>query len=303
LDQWFPGSKFILTIRDSDSWIRSVKKHFRGRRIAAQQWIYGVSGVTGNESVYIKRFQQHNGDVVNYFRDRPGDLLIMDITKGDGWEKLCPFLGKDQPPFDFPLANIAAERSQNWVRRGRRFLSRKIDPDYDPSTKAGVPSGFLRDILHYYFSSLDDLWSRIEQLLDEQYYECEAGYKTSLHEVLLYQATETHNRYQWLTGGNEILDPLALSIKYPTREALHRFWKETCFFLRWHAARLEDNDFYARVPGRQEAVREVYLHLMDAGARHSGEIRRRLQDFSISLEEQSVMSFFYDEDKHHYSLL
>jgi len=29
--------------------------------------------------------------VLEYFKDRPQDLLILDVTAGDGWEKLCPF--------------------------------------------------------------------------------------------------------------------------------------------------------------------------------------------------------------------
>ncbi len=42
LDQWFPGSKFILTVRESDPWVRSVRKHFKKHRIQAHEWIYGV---------------------------------------------------------------------------------------------------------------------------------------------------------------------------------------------------------------------------------------------------------------------
>lgn len=79
-----------------------------------------------------------------------------------------------------------------------------------------------------------------------------------------------------------------------------QFWKESCFFLRRHAALLTDDDFYARIPGSLEAVREVYIHLLDFGAQQSGEIRRRLQDFGIYIGEENVMSFFYDETKYHH---
>lgn len=300
LDQWFPGSKFILTTRSSDAWIRSVKKHFKGHRIPAHEWIYGVSTALGNGSTYIQRFQEHNRAVLEYFQNRPDDLLVMNIPKGDGWEKLCPFLRVERPPFDFPAANAAAERSKNWIRRGRRFLSRKIDPDYDPSVEWGVPSAFLRDILHYHISGVENLWSGVEQLSEEQYRDSEPGHTNSVREILLCQVAEVHNGYQRLTGGSEFLDPITLSIKCPARNDLKQFWKETCFFLRRHAAYLADDDFYACIPGRLEAVREVYIHLMDFSARQSGEIHRRLQDFGICIQEQTVMSFFYDEIKYHH---
>jgi hypothetical protein len=115
------------------------------------------------------------------------------------------------------------------------------------------------------------------------------------------QVAEEHNWYQELTGGSEILDPTTLITKFSSREDLFRLWKRNCFLLRQHAACLTDDDFYARIPGRQEAVREVYLHLMDFGAEQGAEIRCRLQDFGVSVEEQTVINFFYDEIKHHYS--
>ena len=41
LDQMYPGSKFILTIRDADSWYTSVSKHIGDLRAAHHEWIYG----------------------------------------------------------------------------------------------------------------------------------------------------------------------------------------------------------------------------------------------------------------------
>jgi hypothetical protein len=300
LDGWFPGSKFILTVRAPDLWMRSVKKHFKRHRIAAHEWIYGVATAAGNESTYLQRFQQHNRKVVEYFQNRPDDLLVMDITKGDGWETLCPFLGRDRPSFEFPTANAAAERSENWVKRGRRFISRRINPDQDPSMEWGVPSAFLRDVLHYHLSKLENLWGGIELLNEEQYCESEPDHKNSIREIWLCQVAEMHNWYQRLTGGNESMDSIILSKKYLRRAELKQFWQETGFLLRRHAAHLADDDFYARVPARQEAIREVYLHLMDRGAQRSDEIRRRLGAFGICIEEQTVMSFFYNEIKCHH---
>ena len=59
--------------------------------------------------IYVDRYKNHNREVNEYFKDRPDDLLVMDVTAGDGWEKLCPFLGVDIPDIDFPPANKAKD--------------------------------------------------------------------------------------------------------------------------------------------------------------------------------------------------
>jgi hypothetical protein len=73
-------------------------------------WIYGVGCPEGNEDIYLNRYEQHNQEVIDYFRDRPDDLLILDLAKGDGWEQLCAFLGADIPNEPFPHANKARNR-------------------------------------------------------------------------------------------------------------------------------------------------------------------------------------------------
>ena len=110
LDVKFPDSKFILTLRDPESWIKSQIKYFGRNETSMRKWIYGVGCPEGNENVYLKRFKDHNQEVVTYFRGRPQDLLILDLAKGDGWEKLCPFLGVDIQNIPFPHANKASNR-------------------------------------------------------------------------------------------------------------------------------------------------------------------------------------------------
>ncbi|TWT78412.1 hypothetical protein Pla123a_12030 [Posidoniimonas polymericola] len=110
LDMRFPASKFILTIRRPEAWIRSQVKHFGRDVTPMRQWIYGVGCPEGNEPVYTKRFQDHNDEVIEYFKDRPHDLLVLDLAEGDGWEKLCPFLGARIPRKAFPHANKARDR-------------------------------------------------------------------------------------------------------------------------------------------------------------------------------------------------
>ncbi len=104
----YPGSKFILTVRPPDKWIKSVVNHFGTKDTPMRKWIYGVGHPVGNEEIYLNRYQNHIREVKRYFKYRSEDLLVLNITEGDGWQKLCPFLGKQIPGLEFPHANKGA---------------------------------------------------------------------------------------------------------------------------------------------------------------------------------------------------
>ena len=120
LDEAFPGSKFVLTVRDADEWWTSLLRHFGGKSTEMRTWIYGVGDPTGHESLYKKRYDAHNASVVEYFTDRPDDLLVLAITEGDGWDRLCPFLGEPVPDVPFPH-RIPRANDQLGSRIGRRL--------------------------------------------------------------------------------------------------------------------------------------------------------------------------------------
>ncbi|MHA1337445.1 MAG: sulfotransferase family protein, partial [Promethearchaeota archaeon] len=110
LDKEYPNSKFILTIRDIDSWLKSCKLHFsrvekNNIKSEIRKLIYGVNG--WDEESFKKAYHKHFDDVKNYFKNRPEDLLILNIIKGEGWEKLCKFLCKKIPNKPFPHKNIS----------------------------------------------------------------------------------------------------------------------------------------------------------------------------------------------------
>ena len=126
LDSRFPGSKFILTLRSPEAWILSQVRHFGSRETPMRSWIYGEGCPKGNEQLYVARFERHNHEVIGYFSGRSTDLLIMDLSKGDGWDKLCPFLGFDLPANTFPHANKAENRRKN-NSPARRLLRRVED--------------------------------------------------------------------------------------------------------------------------------------------------------------------------------
>lgn len=112
LDAWYPGSRFVLTVRETEAWYASALRHFGALSTPMRRLIYGEAhgAPKDNRAVWIRRYETHNAEVMAYFRDRPESLLVLRITEGEGWEKLCPFLGKRLRKRAFPHAN--AERSE-----------------------------------------------------------------------------------------------------------------------------------------------------------------------------------------------
>lgn len=112
LDRRYPGSKFILTVRDMDGWLQSCKKQFSARHAAKQSDannrlfvdLYGTA--VFDEAQFRAGYRRFVEGVMLHFKDRPGDLLVLDISAGQGWAELCAFLGKPEPGLAFPKTNV-----------------------------------------------------------------------------------------------------------------------------------------------------------------------------------------------------
>lgn len=120
----FPNSRFILSTRPLDSWLESYDRHrtrhlratgfdeFRRRLTTAPQNGYllrpalsEVSLLCGHPDPLTAR-QAWEARVDAFFQgDRARRLLVFDAFSGDGWDKLCGFLGRDAPPTPFPWEN------------------------------------------------------------------------------------------------------------------------------------------------------------------------------------------------------
>lgn len=101
LDERFPGSKFIQTVREESQWLASAVRYYGESHSELRQWIYGAGSPIGNEDAYLRRFRLHNDAVRAYFAARPGQLLVADWTTA-GWETLAEFLGREVPSGPFP---------------------------------------------------------------------------------------------------------------------------------------------------------------------------------------------------------
>ena len=99
----YPNSKYILTIRDSDSLIKSNRNFYKN-----SPW----EGLSEPLEEGIKEYEKRNKQIIQYFKNRPSQLLILDIVKGDNWEHLCKFLDKPIPKKPFPHKNIGKYKNK-----------------------------------------------------------------------------------------------------------------------------------------------------------------------------------------------
>ena len=90
LDKAYPGSKFILTIRDEQKWLRSVEKLWNPE-YNPTRWQWDVWPISNrlHKAMYgrtdfeprtmLETYRRHNAEVQKYFASRPRDLLIMNM--------------------------------------------------------------------------------------------------------------------------------------------------------------------------------------------------------------------------------
>lgn len=107
LDNKFPNSKFILTTREENKWLKSVLNYFKDYETEIRAIIYGEASPIGNEELYLNRYHRHNAEVKEYFKNRSDDLLVIDLAEQKEWNELCHFLKRPIPKENFPHENKA----------------------------------------------------------------------------------------------------------------------------------------------------------------------------------------------------
>lgn len=131
LDAMFPGSKFILTVRDPDAWYESLvsfhkkvfgfastnelsREFWRGSKYLHENYTFEqerrlVTKVSDGKIIEewdlqydrknrIEEFNARNNEIIRYFRDRPSDLLCLDLKEELDTSRICSFLelGEDK---------------------------------------------------------------------------------------------------------------------------------------------------------------------------------------------------------------
>lgn len=132
LDRRYPSSKFVLTVRDREGWLESCRRFFAGRDNGGDRFYrdvqlaaYGCVAFSETRFRYVH--ETHRRNVEWYFRERPDDLLVLDLFAGDGWPELCRFLGRDVPAASFP--NVKPGYDPDGARRDAsrwRALLRRV---------------------------------------------------------------------------------------------------------------------------------------------------------------------------------
>ena len=114
LDKKFPDSKFVLTMRDKDSWLKSIRDHFARRPASTlNDWgkknrkeLYG--SLIADECDFSAVFDAHRKEVFAYFKDREDDLLVLNLESDTKWIHLCHFFGQmavDENVVPYPVSN------------------------------------------------------------------------------------------------------------------------------------------------------------------------------------------------------
>lgn len=132
LDIDYPGSKFIYTVRDGPSWLRSAERHWTllitqpvvPEQVALFERLYGVPDYGFDASAFLAGYQRHDDRVRGYFAGR--DLLILDICNGDGWGPLCRFLDRPEPDVPFPRTAPPAVKVIGPVRAARSRMAYEL---------------------------------------------------------------------------------------------------------------------------------------------------------------------------------
>jgi hypothetical protein len=117
LDQNFPGSKFILTMRDNpEQWYNSLvgfhsekfspgtkptKEDLMNAKYVEPGWMWKANRIIYNtpeddpynQSVMIDHYIKYNESVIEYFRNRKQDLLILNPSYPQAFQNLADFLG------------------------------------------------------------------------------------------------------------------------------------------------------------------------------------------------------------------
>jgi hypothetical protein len=146
LDLRYPGSKFVLTVREREGWLRSCRHHWDGRsafqpardaeeetylkmRRLLRAAVYGCYGFSPERFAWV--YDQHVRAVTDYFRGRPQDLLVLDVCGGQGWDELCAFLGAARP-LDQPFPHRAAALTPKAGAASRRAAASSSAPAAEP---------------------------------------------------------------------------------------------------------------------------------------------------------------------------
>ena len=145
LDERYPGSRFVLTSRSSESWWRSVDHWLHvAKPHMIPRYLEHLRVDEDTEAAMVAGYESYNQEVRDYFAGRRGsDFLELDFERGDGWEPLCELLGVAIPNEPVPHRN----RQRYDESDRQRFLERRWKRRLGPRD-VGLPRRLARLVLY-----------------------------------------------------------------------------------------------------------------------------------------------------------
>lgn len=151
LDTFYPNSKFIHLTRDMNVWVPSIRQLLERMQHNLQRTDGGfnpylrrcyhtifsplTSANIANDDFLIDCYQRHQQDIEAYFKNRPQDLLSIDVSHQNSYQTLLDFVEvKHSTQTDFERVNIGGKvtawkqvDSENKVESTRRGRIDKLD--------------------------------------------------------------------------------------------------------------------------------------------------------------------------------
>lgn len=127
LNVLYPNSKFILTTRETETWLRSFQNHMKkfqrdpsAKLLKGQKYFtsalkkelqitYGSPEIFNDIEKLCQIKENHDKDVLEYGLDNIA-VLPIEASSGEKWEILCSFLEKPKPNIAFPHEH----KGKNW---------------------------------------------------------------------------------------------------------------------------------------------------------------------------------------------
>lgn len=119
----FPNAKFVYTTRPLEDWVHSMKKHYH-RLTGSKSWAESIDRAKQNpgpaaligHALYFQHpdaqtaWKVFDKRVRHFFDDKPAErFLEFNVFRGDGWEQLCRFLGREAPQSPFKHENASPD--------------------------------------------------------------------------------------------------------------------------------------------------------------------------------------------------
>jgi len=91
----YPTAKYILTVREKETWLKSLKRHLEGGNGNKSYRLKAFNVETFDEKICGDLHDIYDSEVIKFFKDKD-NLLVIDLIKGDSRvnaKRINEFLG------------------------------------------------------------------------------------------------------------------------------------------------------------------------------------------------------------------